>query len=201
MRYDRVVRPSRPHLCRKRRKASRLNPSDLCAGLDPSRRAFGEKFTRAMDVNISDGGSEHEHSNGEKSGKTKWIPTVFQSRFFQFTRKNLMGIHPAPVSFSWWAASIFLSKNSEESCQLSGRKPCGSFSIHLSGVCLFPVNSTPRFLIIFLRLLPQRSPPALDNRMGVVSQLDILPKGWPFGNPKAGTSRRFASRTPKGGKT
>ena len=200
MKYDCFVRPSRPYSCRKCRKASRLNPADRYAGLDPFRRAYGQNFLRAMDVNAPSGDSGHEYSSKEKSRKTKWIPMVFQSRFAQCTCKNLKKIHPEPASFFWLAATIFLRKNSEAFCPFSWRTARESFSIHLSGVCLFPVNSPPRFLIIFLRLLSQGSPPVLDNRMGVVSQLGILPKGQPFGNPETGSSRHFASRTPKGGK-
>lgn len=293
MKYDYFVRPSRPHSCRKRRKASRLHPADRSAGLAPSRRASGQEILRAMDVNASGRGSRHEYSNGKKGRKAKWITATFQSRFFQFTCKIVQKTYPAPLLLSWWAACIFDIKTSILGL-LFGQKPHGSFSIHLSsmcifpisspphfsisfpgllqrnfslaldspegshhisqqlffishvqkmkglslgqhsfsdgqqsfpraetqqksvrfgsetrgcssrylsGMCIFPSNSSPRFRIIFLELLLRRSPPVLDNRMGVVSQLDILPKGRPFGNPKAGSSRLFASRTPKGRKT
>lgn len=281
--YDRFVRPSRPHLCWKRRKASRLHPADRCAGLDPSRRASGQKISRAMDVNASGWGSKHECSNRKKGKKTKWNAAAFQSHFSQFTCKIVKKTYPASSLFFGWAATIFDSKTSAVLGLLFGQKIHGSFSIHLGRVCIFPSNSpshfsirfpvrsqrnaplaldspaegqhisqqlfsisrtpkvkglsrcphffpdgqqpftrtethgyfprylrgkcsfpgssSPCFTIMFPDLLLRSSPPVLDNRMGVVSQLDILPKGRPFGNPKAGSSRRFASRTPKGRKT
>jgi hypothetical protein len=62
MRYEPifVVRPSRPQTCRKRREASRLNPSDSFAGLDPSRLSSGVKISRALGGNVSDRGFEQE---------------------------------------------------------------------------------------------------------------------------------------------
>ena len=61
-----AFRPSRPHVCRKRREASRLNPADRYASLDPSRLASGQKNSRAMNGNSSGGGSEQKYPRKEK---------------------------------------------------------------------------------------------------------------------------------------
>lgn len=79
MRYESSFsfRPSRPHMCRKHRFSSRLNPSGRFAGLDKNRRASGRKITRAMDVNVSDRGSEHEHHHKKKSRESLHLLTGF----------------------------------------------------------------------------------------------------------------------------
>ncbi|MDR2819795.1 MAG: hypothetical protein LBB60_04620, partial [Desulfovibrio sp.] len=70
MKHEHFVRPSRPPVCRKRRAASRLNPAGRFTGLDPSRLASGRKISRAMDVNASGRGSEHEHCLKKKDRKS-----------------------------------------------------------------------------------------------------------------------------------
>jgi hypothetical protein len=71
-----------------------------------------------------------------------------------------------------------------------------AFLGNFSGVLLrvFP----PLLWMFFVNSLPLFGSPSLDNRMGVVSQLVILPKGRPFGTPEQSRVRRCASRTPKG---
>ena len=89
--------PSRPRVCRKRRKASRLNPTDRYAGLDPSRLTSGQKNSRAKDGNPSGGGSEQKYPREQKGTKTR--PRFALHSSFWFSRFHPIADRGLPPIF------------------------------------------------------------------------------------------------------
>ena len=61
--FSLATRPSRPRMCRKRRLCQGQARSGRYASLDIRCLASGHKCMRAMDVNTSGRGFEHEQSN------------------------------------------------------------------------------------------------------------------------------------------
>jgi len=116
--YNFFVRPSRPRVCRKRREASRLNPTDRYAGLDPSRLASGQKISRAKDGNPSGRGSEQKYPREQKGTGTR--PRFALHSSFCFSR-----FHPfadrGPARFS------------TAPCSVADQRPCPF------GADIFPV--------------------------------------------------------------
>ena len=212
------VRPSRPLSCRKRRLCQGQARPGRFARLDIRRLASGQKILRAMDGNISGGGSEQKYP-WKKNG-TKTRPRFVQKSSFLFSR-----FCPFSDRMLTWLFSPFLPTS--PSC-------VRLFSVHLlpgfvfspvrvcvpcrwhccfrpSGLMFCPERVAVllravwcfhlRILVFFPRLLCcVSSPPVIPGKMGTV--LHTAPSCQRAGRSLDSQSvRRCASHTPKRQKT
>ena len=210
-------RPSRPRMCRKRRAASRLNPAGRFAldarigshvrrrarfapfgsgftGLDPSRLASGQKISRAMDVNVSDRGSEHEHCRKKKGRKSaRHLTEVsfsiarFSVQHLPFSRSHVVRVcvFSCPRLCSVPAPFAFFPGRFSGSSQLNRRFPPAKIPFCAASDSVF-FRPTRRFA----------SPPVFPGRMGTV--LHTAPSCQRAGRPLDSRSvRHCASHTPQ----
>ena len=94
-----AARPSRPRMCRNRRRCQGQALPGRFASLDIRRLASGHRCLRVMDVNASGRGSEHEHPFQSKKPK-RLLPF---SAFFSLTAFSL-----SPLSIPRFPDNAFL---------------------------------------------------------------------------------------------
>ena len=162
-----AFRPSRPHMCRKRREASRLNPADRYASLDPSRLASGQKISRAMNGNSSGGGSEQKYSREKKDTGSR---PRFALHFSFLLPRFCLIADQRPYPFATGTFPVF---NQRTVRSAPGSSPfCVSlFFVFGCRRKRFSATALPfssdRFSVFLRPMQRSTSPPVYSGRMGI----------------------------------